>query len=78
MTTLKVTGLVDASHRLNATVPDSIPPGRVEVLIVVPSVDEDDAGQSWMRGVASQWEEINDPREDIYSLADGEPVDGAG
>jgi hypothetical protein len=32
-----------------------------------------------MAGVAREWEaELSDPREDLYSLADGEPVDAAG
>lgn len=78
MLTLKVTGTVDESHQLNATVPDSIPPGAVEILVIVPGCDEDDAGQQWLRGVAAQWQtELTDPREDLYTLADGDPVDGA-
>lgn len=34
---------------------------------------EDDAGAAWMAGISQQWaDELNDPREDIYTLADGE------
>ena len=79
MTTIKIVGHVDDQHRLLAEVPSSVAPGPVEVLMVVPSGDEDDAGRAWMAGVEREWEsELSDPREDIYTLADGEPVDAAG
>ena len=78
MLTLKVFGQVDEAHRLSATVPDSIRPGQVEIMVIVPSDDEDEAGAAWMRGVAHEWQdELNDSREDIYTLADGEPIDGS-
>ena len=41
-----------------------------------PDSREDDAGAAWMQGVAREWEaELNDPREDIYTLEDGSLVD---
>lgn len=74
MTSLTITGHIDAQHRLTADVPDSIPPGPVTVRIT-PVSSEDEAGDAWMAGVAREWaDELNDPREDIYSLTDGEPV----
>jgi hypothetical protein len=40
--------------------------------------DEDDAGDNWMAFVAREWhEELSDARQDIYSLADGVPIDGS-
>ena len=76
MTTIKVIGQIDEQHRLTAAVPPTLAPGEVEVVVLVPSKDEGEAGQACMAGIAREWEgELNDPREDIYSLADGEPVD---
>jgi len=77
MPTLKVIAEVDDQHRLMATVPDSVAPGQVEVLLVVPRREEDDAGAAWLAGVAQEWQqELSDPREDIYSLSDGADVGG--
>jgi hypothetical protein len=74
MNPIRVSGRVDDRHLLWAEVPPSIPPGPVVVLIV-PSSDEDDAGDAWMEGVAREWaDELSDARQDIYTLADGEPV----
>jgi len=74
MDLIRVTGRIDDRHLLSAEVPDSIPPGPVTVLIV-PGLHEDDAGQAWMAGVAAEWaDELGDARQDIYTLADGEPV----
>ena len=76
MTTMKVYGQVDQLHRLSAVVPDSIGPGPIEILLITPTRDEDDTGLAWADGVAREWHaELSDPREDIYTLADGEPVD---
>ena len=75
MPTLRVVGQVDKSHQLHAAVPDSVRPGPVEIVVIVPADHEDEV--AWVRGVAHEWrEELNDPREEIYTLADGEPVDG--
>ena len=75
MKTVRVTGHVDRMHRLSAKVPDSIPPGPVTVLVVRAS-QEDDAEHAWMTGVALEWaDDLTDVRQDIYTLADGEPVD---
>jgi hypothetical protein len=74
MSVLTVTGHVDDQHRLTANVPDTVPPGPVTVQIS-PATDEDDAGGAWMAGIAREWEnELSDPREDIYTLHDGEPI----
>lgn len=74
MNTIKVNGKVDDKHQLTAEVPKSVPAGLVTVLIV-PVSQEDDAGDAWMTGVAHEWaDDLNDERQDIYTLADGESV----
>ncbi len=74
MKTVKVLGNVDKSHRLSAQVPSEISPGPVTVLIVRKSVQDED-GDEWAAAVAQDWaNELNDSREDIYTLNDGEPV----
>lgn len=74
MATLTVTGHVDDQHRLTAQVPDTIPPGPVTVNIL-PVTGEDDAGDAWMAGIAREWaDDLSDPRQDLYTLADGEPI----
>ena len=40
--------------------------------------EEDEGGQAWMAGISREWEaDWLDPREDIYSLEDGEPLHAA-
>jgi hypothetical protein len=76
MGTIKLTGHVDEDHQLRAEVPESVSPGPVEVVVLLPSDSEDDTGAAWMAGIAHEWiAELSDPREDIYTLADGESVD---
>jgi len=74
MAPLTLIGHVDEQHRLTADVPDTIPPGPITISIS-PASNEDDAGQAWMTGIAREWaEDLSDPRQDIYTLTDGEPV----
>lgn len=74
MKTVRVTGSVDENHQLSAVVPSDIPPGPVTVLIV-PQSQEDEAGDAWGDAIAREWaDELNDPRQDIYTLADGEEL----
>ena len=71
---VSVIGQVDEKHQLFAVVPDSVPPGPVKVL-VVPPLQEDDAGNAWMMGFADEWAgDLGDASQDIYTLADGAPV----
>lgn len=78
MATIRLMGRVDEQHRLSAEVPPSIAAGVVEVTIVVPEADDDEAAREWEKGVAREWSsELADPREDIYTLNDGEPIDGS-
>jgi len=75
MKAIELIGQVDEQHRLHAEVPAEIPAGQVR-LIVLPS--EDEAGSLWAQGIASEWSaELSNPREDIYTLDDGQPVNAA-
>ena len=74
MKTVKVSGSVDENHQLSALLPADISPGPVTVLIVA-DPEEDDAGHVWAEAIARQWvDDLSDPRQDIYSLADGEAL----
>lgn len=74
MGTISIAGHVNEKHQLLAVVPESIPAGPVTVLLL-PGVQEDDAGGAWMTGVAqARADDLGDVRQDIYSLADGVPV----
>ena len=77
MNAVKVTGNVDKNHQLSAQVPATIPPGPVMVLII-PVMQQDDTGDAWTASIAREWaDELRDPAQDIYTLADGEPVHGS-
>jgi hypothetical protein len=74
MSMIKLSANIDENHQLSATVPLSIRPGPVTVLII-PEMDEDEAGDKWVAGIANEWkDELRDVRQDIYTLADGEPA----
>lgn len=73
METIEVIGFVDDQHRLSGEVPASVRPGAVRVHVIVEPEEE-----TWDAAVARDWaEDWSDPREDIYTLDDGEPVDDA-
>jgi hypothetical protein len=43
------------------------------VIVLMP--EEDGAGLAWAGGVSSEWSaEMSDPKQDIYTLDDGKPV----
>jgi hypothetical protein len=75
MDTVVVTGSVNEKHRLSAEVPDSVPPGPVTILIV-PGLPADHLEEAWATGISREWaSDLGDPRQDIYTLEDGVPVD---
>ena len=54
--------------------PRDLPPGRVKLIVVRP--DEDEAGAFWPWDVSHAWsDELGDVRQDLYTLADGQPGD---
>jgi hypothetical protein len=81
MQTYRVIGKVDSLGQLTATVPPALGPGSVEVVIIArptESSSADDVNDTWMAGVAHEWhDDLADPLQDIYTLNDGVPVDGA-
>jgi hypothetical protein len=75
MNIVTIPGHVSDDRHLSAQVPDSIPPGPVTI-VVIPVREADEAEEAWMAGIAREWaDELADPRQDIYTLDDGEPVD---
>lgn len=76
MKAFEVMGRVDEARQLHAAVPGDVPAGQVRVIVLIP--EEDEAGAEWDRGVAREWSpELEDIREDIYTVSDGEPINGA-
>lgn len=75
MKAIEVSGTVDEQRQLHLD--DQLPiagPSRVRVIILVPDDAEIDERQ-WLQAAASNptFEFLNDPAEDIYTLADGKP-----
>lgn len=74
MKAIELVGDIDEQHRLRAQVPVELPPGPVRLIVLLP--DEDDAGIAWAQGVNREWlDELRDPRQDVYTLEDGQAVD---
>lgn len=75
MSIIELPGIVDENHELHLTVPWEVPVGPTKVIVQVP--EEDPA--EWGRAVLARWAmETDDPRDDICTLEDGEPVDDEG
>jgi hypothetical protein len=73
MRAIELLGEIDDEHRLHAQVPEGLPTGSVRVMVLMP--DEDEAGLAWAGGVSAEWSaELGDPKQDIYTLDDGRPV----
>jgi hypothetical protein len=78
MRALEFVAGVDEQRRLQVTLPEILLPPTVRVIVLVPEPGEEDAGIAWAQGIAREWAaELADPREDIYTLEDGEPADAA-
>lgn len=76
MKALELMGEVNTQHLLQAQVPEALPPGPVRIIVLIPEAE--DVGEAWMQGIAREWAaELSDPREDIYTLEDGKPLDEA-
>jgi hypothetical protein len=73
MKAIELIGDIDAQHRLQANVPEELPAGPVRLIVLLP--EEDDGGAAWTHGISKEWAaELQDPRQDIYTLEDGQPV----
>lgn len=72
MQPIELIGHVDEQHQLHVVLPPNIQPGPVKIL--VQSATEDDEEGDWQAFINHSWaQDWNDPREDIYTLEDGEP-----
>ena len=67
---------IDDTRTLQFSLPMSVLPGKVRVLILTTDSEVDDEfDDAWMNGVSHEWAvELSDISQDIYSLEDGEPV----
>jgi hypothetical protein len=73
MKAIELIGQVDEDHRLQAQVPEGLPAGPVRLIVLLP--EDDDAGLIWTQGIAREWAaELEDRRQDIYTLEDGQPA----
>jgi hypothetical protein len=73
---LELAGNIDDQHCLQAQVPADLPAGPVRLIVLLP--DEDHSGIAWTQGIAKEWAaELADPREDLYTLRDGHPVNAS-
>ena len=75
MTAIEMTGSIDENRQLQLD--GSLPvsgPMRVKVIVMYPLTDEWDETE-WLRAAAHNpaFDSLNDPEEEIYSMADGEP-----
>ncbi len=76
MRAMSIVGEIDDDHNIRAEAPRDLPPGRVQLIVVRP--DEDEAGAFWPWDVSQAWrDELADTQQDIYTLADGQPVDAS-
>lgn len=74
MERIELEGRIDQEHRLSVVLPSHVPAGKVKV--VLEPLGDDETETEWSRWIAHIWgPELSDPREDIYTLDDGEPVD---
>jgi hypothetical protein len=73
MNAIELIGHIDEQNRLHVELPGNIPPGPVKVIIE--PVNEDDEDANWQAFISHSWaQDWSDPREDIYTLEDGEPI----
>jgi hypothetical protein len=73
MKAIELVGDIDEQHRLQAQVPAEIPVGPVRLIVLLP--DEDEGVIAWQQGIAREWsDELQDSRQDIYTLEDGQSV----
>lgn len=85
MKTIELIANVDAQHRLSVEVPADVMPGPVKIILALPTDAEEEDGWSDRELTDDEWrqiiayslrDELNDPREDVYTESDGEPVHG--
>ena len=76
MKVLELMGEVNTKYLLQAQVPETLCPGPVHIIVLIPEAE--DAGAAWMQGIAREWvAELSGPREDTYTVEDSKPLYGA-
>ena len=74
MRAMSIVGKIEDDHQIRAEAPRDLPPGLVQLIVGRP--DEDEVGAFWPWNVSRAWsDELGDARQDIYTPADGQPVD---
>ena len=79
MRAYELIGEIDEERQIHAKLPANVTPpyDDVRVIVLLPE-SQDEAETHWAKGVAREWAaELDDVREDIYNLQDGEPIDAA-
>ena len=74
MKAIETIGTVDEGGHLILREPLHSPPGKVRVIVLAP--DEDGISEAeWLKSAAENaaFQFLNDPAEEIYTLADGKP-----
>jgi hypothetical protein len=77
MKPIALIGHGDEQHRLHIELPSDVQPGPVKITLQ-PATEEDEQG-AWQALINHSWtKDWSDPREDIYSLQDGDSEEGFG
>lgn len=75
MKSIIIDGQIDEQHLLRAVVPTNLLPGPFRFVMTILEGDDELFVDDWTRGIGKQWlAKLSDPREDIYTLDDGEPI----
>ena len=75
---IEVQGKIDEQHQLHLDEPlETVRPGRVRVIILLPEESDIDDEREWLRAAAHNpaFAFLHDAEEDIYTIADGKPFD---
>ncbi len=79
---IETTGVIDEASHLQLDTPLPITgPSRVRVIVLFPEEEHEDIDElEWLRAamVNPAFDFLKDPKEDIYTLADGRPFDDQG
>lgn len=71
MKMIELDGEINAERQLRAQVPECLSAGPVRVIVLLPDEEEQGAAREWS-------DDLGDPRQDIYTLHDGQPVNASG
>jgi|CXWL01.1.fsa_nt_gi hypothetical protein len=78
LTAIETTGTINANHQieLDQQLPDNAPE-RVRVIVLYDEVNQDIDEEEWLSAVSNNdvFEFLADDSENIYTLADGRPVE---